>query len=36
MKLGLALATLILSTVVVGYGNYLGTLAPVAASGAGS
>jgi L-rhamnose-H+ transport protein len=36
VTLGLALATLILSTVVVGYGNYLGTLAPVAASGAGS
>jgi L-rhamnose-H+ transport protein len=28
VKLGLALATLILSTVVVGYGNYLGTLQP--------
>jgi L-rhamnose-H+ transport protein len=26
-KLGLALATLILSTIVVGYGNYLGTRA---------
>jgi L-rhamnose-H+ transport protein len=36
VKLGLAPATLILSTVVVGYGNYLGTLAPLAASGAGS
>jgi L-rhamnose-H+ transport protein len=27
-KLGLALATLIFSTIVVGYGNYLGTLRP--------
>ncbi len=36
VKLGLALATLILSTMVVGYGNYLGTLASGAASGAGS
>jgi len=29
-KLGLALATLIVSTIVVGYGNYLGTLTPAA------
>jgi L-rhamnose-H+ transport protein len=27
-KLGLGLATLILSTIIVGYGNYLGTLSP--------
>jgi L-rhamnose-H+ transport protein len=36
VKLGLALATLILSTMVVGYGNYLGTQAPATTSGAGS
>ena len=30
-KLGLALATLILSTIVVGYGNYLGSLTPAGA-----
>jgi L-rhamnose-H+ transport protein len=31
-KLGFALATLILSTIVVGYGNYLGTLPPAPSS----
>jgi L-rhamnose-H+ transport protein len=36
LKLGLALATLILSTMVVGYGNYLGTRAPQTAAGAPS
>jgi L-rhamnose-H+ transport protein len=36
VKLGLALATLILSTVIVGYGNYLGSLASGVAPGAGS
>jgi L-rhamnose-H+ transport protein len=36
VKLGLALATLILSTVIVGYGNYVGTLASGAAPVAGS
>ena len=34
-KLALALATLIASTIVVGYGNYLGTLAPVRAASVG-